>query len=81
MSPVQVTEKGLIVLMLLGIGTGCVQVDKPAASANIPDWENQHVIQKNRLPARATFVPYPDEATARHCNPEISPYRLSLNGG
>lgn len=81
MSPVQVTEKGLIVLMLLGIGTGCVQVDKSAASANIPDWENQHVIQKNRLPARATFVPYPDEATARHCDPEISPYRLSLNGG
>ncbi len=30
-----------------------------------PDWENHHVLHRNRLPARARFAAYPDEATAR----------------
>src|SRR5262245_25186310 len=43
-----------------------------------PDWENQHILHRNRLPARARFTAYPDEAAARaHA---CSPWELSLNG-
>ena len=41
------------------------------------DWENQHVLSHNRLPARATFVPYPDVASALAGD---RPYVMSLNG-
>jgi beta-galactosidase/evolved beta-galactosidase subunit alpha len=43
-----------------------------------PDWENQQVLHRNRLPARARFTAYPDETTARACT--SSPWELSLNG-
>lgn len=28
------------------------------ANAQQHDWENQYVLQKNRMPARAAFIPY-----------------------
>ena len=34
-------------------------------SPGVPDWENQHVLQVNREPARAHFHPYADAASAR----------------
>ena len=40
--------------------TGCVVAGTTASSFNIPDWENQYIVQRNRLPAHATFVPYPE---------------------
>jgi beta-galactosidase len=43
-----------------------------------PDWENEQVLQINREPARATFVPFPDVASATSGN--ASPFALSLNG-
>ncbi|HEU5122934.1 MAG TPA: glycoside hydrolase family 2 TIM barrel-domain containing protein [Verrucomicrobiae bacterium] len=44
------------------------------------DWENEQVIQINREPARATFTPFPDVASALNGAPETSPFYLSLNG-
>ncbi len=43
-----------------------------------PDWENHHVLHRNRLPARARFAAYPDEESARSGG--SSPWELSLNG-
>lgn len=46
--------------------------------ANIPDWQNHHVLERNRLPARARFNAYPDEAAALAGEP--SAWELPLNG-
>ncbi|MCE5184872.1 MAG: DUF4981 domain-containing protein [Planctomycetaceae bacterium] len=67
-------------LMVVCFAAGCARSNKTAVSLEAADWENQYVIQRNRLPARATFISYPDEAAARSCNPELSAWRLSLNG-
>lgn len=80
MNGIQTALKVLCLLMLFSAASGCVWVTATSVSPDAPDWENQHIVQRNRLPARATFVPYPDEGMARTCRPEISPYRLSLNG-
>ncbi|MBN1362750.1 MAG: alpha-L-fucosidase [Sedimentisphaerales bacterium] len=45
-----------------------------------PDWENEQVIGCNRLPAHATFVPFPDVESALKGTREASPYVLALNG-
>ncbi len=45
-----------------------------------PDWENEQVIQINREPAHATFVPFTDVASALAGRMEQSPFFLSLNG-
>ncbi|HEX8336927.1 MAG TPA: glycoside hydrolase family 2 TIM barrel-domain containing protein, partial [Pyrinomonadaceae bacterium] len=54
-----------------------------------PDWENPRVFGINKEPARATFVPYPDEAAARRgvmayapgaAPAPGSPFVVSLNG-
>ncbi|MBL7201100.1 MAG: DUF4981 domain-containing protein [Anaerolineae bacterium] len=44
------------------------------------DWENPQVVGINKLPAHATFVPYPDEETALRGEGEGSPLVQSLNG-
>src|SRR5688500_12370909 len=53
------------------------------------DWENPRVFDINKEPARATFVPYPDEQSARRgalafapgaALVEGSPFVRSLNG-
>jgi opacity protein-like surface antigen len=36
-----------------------------ARQSDTPEWENPRVFGVNKEPAHATFVPYPDEATAR----------------
>ena len=43
-----------------------------------PDWENQQILHRNRLPARARFAAYPSEAAAR--SGAGSPWEMSLNG-
>ena len=47
-------------------------------SAN--DWENPAVFQINREPARATFLPFADDATAIADDYSASPWHLTLNG-
>ncbi len=49
-------------------------------SSAAPDWENEQVFQINREPARATFTPFPDIATAKENAAETSPFYRSLNG-
>ncbi|GGF05620.1 glycoside hydrolase family 2 TIM barrel-domain containing protein [Flavobacterium limi] len=44
------------------------------------DWENPQVFQINREPARASFLPYADEASAISDQYENSPWYFSLNG-
>lgn len=72
--------KGLGWPVMLSFLSGCLRPVSAPIGPDCPDWENPSVVQRNRLPARAAFVPYPDEETARLCRPEDSPYRLSLNG-
>lgn len=59
---------------LVGLSVVCLQ------GGAAPDWENEQVIQMNREPARATFVPFGDVAGALAGAVETSPYFLSLNG-
>jgi len=44
------------------------------------DWENQQLLSRNREPAHATLVPYPDETTALAGEREASPFIKLLNG-
>lgn len=44
------------------------------------DWENHRLLQWNRLPARAAFIPFADDEGALCNEREHSPYFVSLNG-
>lgn len=43
------------------------------------DWENPKVLERNRVPARAYFAPYPDEESALS-GQRYSPWLMLLNG-
>ncbi len=43
----------------------CSFVPTRARQADAPEWENPRVFSVNEEPAHATFVPYPDETSAR----------------
>jgi len=45
-----------------------------------PTWKSPEIISVNRLPARATLLPYPDAAHARSHAREKTPWFVSLNG-
>ncbi|TWU18429.1 Beta-galactosidase [Allorhodopirellula heiligendammensis] len=45
-----------------------------------PDWENEQVISINKLPPRATSLPYLDRESACSDDPNASPFFQSLNG-
>ncbi|HSV72868.1 MAG TPA: glycoside hydrolase family 2 TIM barrel-domain containing protein [Chthonomonadales bacterium] len=44
------------------------------------DWENPALPHRNRLEPRASFTPFPDPETAAMLEPDLSPWRVSLNG-
>ncbi|NQX58616.1 glycoside hydrolase family 2 TIM barrel-domain containing protein [Paenibacillus qinlingensis] len=44
------------------------------------DWENHKLLQRNRLPARAAFIPFADDESALFNERELSPYYVPLNG-
>lgn len=48
--------------------------------AEVPDWENPRVVERNREPAHVPIVPYPDEHSAVAGVATRSPWLLSLNG-
>lgn len=67
----------------------CSVAASQARQADVPEWENPRVFGVNKEPARATFIPYADEATARRgvlayapgAPPApASPFVRSLNG-
>lgn len=50
------------------------------ASAEAPDWENPAVFRRDKLPARATSMAFPDRQGALETSRQTSPWCLSLNG-
>lgn len=44
------------------------------------DWENQQLLERNREPAHAALIPYPDEAAALTGERGASPFFRLLNG-
>jgi hypothetical protein len=44
------------------------------------DWENHKLLQRNRLPARVSFIPFADDESALCNERELSPYYVPLNG-
>ena len=44
------------------------------------DWENPGLLHRNRLPARATSIPYADVETALEGERGASPFFRLLNG-
>jgi beta-galactosidase len=44
------------------------------------DWENQNVLERNKLPPRASFVPFASMEELKTGNPEASSFYISLNG-
>jgi beta-galactosidase/beta-glucuronidase len=46
----------------------------------VRDWESPELLHRNREPARATFIPFADAATARAGEREASPRFQLLNG-
>ncbi len=46
----------------------------------VNDWENPKVFERNRVPDRAYFIPYPDEASAMSGERSDSPWFKLLNG-
>jgi beta-galactosidase len=54
---------------------------QPTYCQQAPDWEDPGVFERNKEAAHATFIPFPDAASAlRAAGPEASPYYRSLNG-
>ncbi len=50
------------------------------ALPQVPDWENEQIIGRNKEPARATALPYPDRRGAIKATREASPFHQNLNG-
>ena len=53
----------------------CLSGDLPA-----PDWENPHVVERNKEPGHATLIPFANQSEAAPGNRDQSPFFLSLNG-
>lgn len=49
-------------------------------SQRLPDWENLAVFAINTEQAHATYIPFPDELSARKSEDQLSPWVYSLNG-
>ncbi|MBX3433436.1 MAG: DUF4981 domain-containing protein [Pirellulales bacterium] len=69
-----------IARVLAGWIFAAAMVCTPVAAADPPDWENEQVLHRNRLPARATFFPFATIEQAQRGRCEESPYFRSLNG-
>ena len=54
--------------------------NKSFTDAEVPDWENQHVLHKNKLAPRATYFAYSSEKSAVTEEPEKTESYQDLNG-
>ena len=71
----------LLMASLAVWGCGGPSVEAPGSEEGaLQDWENLEVLQRNREPAHASFVPYPDVQSVLNTRLEGSPRYLSLNG-
>ena len=75
------TQALLWILMLLSMFSAA-QDPKSSIQGNAAqnDWENQNVYERNKLPPRASFVPYASAEELQTGNPEASSYYIALNG-
>jgi beta-galactosidase len=69
-----------VVLKLLTVAAFSLFWAQGKANPALNDWENPTVFEINRLPARATFMTYPEREAAIIDNYDRSPYYLSLTG-
>jgi len=75
-------------ILLLSIAAACVSEESDSVttstheehSAGIPDWENPSVFDIGKERPHATFIPFPDVATALSSPRQASPWYQSLNG-
>jgi len=66
--------------LLHGMAVGSVFACTGLGAEFTRDWENEQVFQIHREPAHATFIPFPDEASALVARRDSSPFFKSLNG-
>ena len=72
-------KKTTFSLLLCGFLLGSVPLSTMKAD-NLPYWQDLHVTSVNKVPARTSFMSYPDNASALKGNYESSPYYRLLNG-
>ena len=65
--------------LILGLLLGCFPLSTLMAD-NLPYWQDMHVTSINKVPARTSFMSYPDRSTALEGSYEHSPYYRLLNG-
>jgi beta-galactosidase len=70
-------HKALKVLFSLMLWLG---IRSALMASSLPDWENEHVFQIDRLPIRSSFVPFATAVEALHDDDTNSPFYLSLDG-
>ncbi len=69
------------ILLLLSTSSFAQGSDSPGLSEDRQnDWENQNVFERNKLPPRASFVPFASMDELKTGNPEASSFYISLNG-
>ncbi len=62
------------------VGSLLLGIAASSASAQVPDWENQQIVGRNKLPARTTAFPCASKAEAIEGTRDRSPWIQSLNG-
>jgi beta-galactosidase len=70
----------LSLLTLLATASGLPNSVCWAGDPPSPDWENPHVVGRNKEPGHATLMPFADTIKAASGNRDQSPFFLSLNG-
>ena len=75
-------------IVMLSLSASCVSAENDSVvestheqhSEGVPDWENPAVFDIGKERPHATFIPFPDVATALSLPRNESPWYLSLNG-
>lgn len=57
-----------------------LMVTASASFSQLPEWENQHILGVNKLAAHASYIPFPDIASALKDDTVKSKKMISLNG-
>jgi beta-galactosidase len=66
--------------MCLNVILAAILLSSTSTTAQVHDWENPEMFDRNKEPAHCTLTPYPDVATASRQIREDSPYFKLLNG-
>lgn len=69
----------LVGIFIAGV-SGICMAQPDIQDVQAPEWENPTIVERNKLPGHAYFIPYEKVQAARENNPQHSPFYLSLNG-